>query len=131
MISDSILGAIIGGIIAIAGSFSYHYFVERRNRRQLLQALFTEIQHNLNLAKGAVEHQLHPWQTKAYHTISYIRAQEVIWSLPSEIRKKIFDSYDIIFAIQQDRISGPDFDKALKTLKETLVPLSDDFRHSW
>jgi hypothetical protein len=108
MVSDALLGALVGGALTALGSFAVYYFGEWRNRRIQLKALLVEIQHNISVSQKELEEKL-PWELRhAYHTLSYTSAKDAgaISSLPIELREKVLDIYDIIFALHRDEMGN-------------------------
>lgn len=127
MIPDAILGAIVGGALTVVGSFFLYYVHEWRTRKNQLKALLIEIQHNINVSKKELDGKL-PYELRhAYHTLSYTSAKDAgaISSLPTDLREKVLDTYDIIFALHRDEI---DYQKRrieyIGTLHKELTTLS-------
>ena len=106
MLSDVLLGAIVGGVLTALGSFVVYYIGEWRTRKKQLKALLVEIQHNVNVSKKELNFKL-PYELRhAYHTLSYTSAKDAgaISSLPCELREKVLDTYDVIFALHRDEV---------------------------
>jgi len=121
MISDALLGAIIGGALTALGSLIVHYFSEWRKRKTQLKALLVEIQHNIRVSQKELDGKL-PWELRhAYHTLSYTSAKDAgaISSLPREPREKMLDVYDLIFALHRDEM-GTKREEFVKKLNSDL-----------
>lgn len=106
MVSDAVLGAIVGGALTALGSFMIYYVGDWRKRRNLLKALLVEIQHNVEVSRKELEGNL-PWELRhTYHTLSYTSAKDAgaISSLQLELREQVLDTYDVIFALHRDEM---------------------------
>jgi len=104
MVSDAILGAIVGGVLTAFGSLLAYYYREVKTRKNLLGALLIEIQHNNLVVKRELDGKLPRWLKHAYGTLSYTSAKDkgAISDLPRDLREKVLDVYDIIFALHHD-----------------------------
>ncbi|MHA1665123.1 MAG: hypothetical protein ACTSVW_04760 [Candidatus Njordarchaeales archaeon] len=139
----TILASVIGGILTIIGVIFERRWHENKIKKQYFEALYDEIKLNINVASKtfnkimqiqsekyytlwdrvpAVEHPYAPLYTQCYHSM---RSSGYLVVLDNEIRSRLQNVYDIIYAYNRDRKYKLNHENVLKKIIDDLKYLEE------
>ena len=107
--SSSLIGAVIGGIIATSIGIYLHYFVgDRKLKKRICQVLYDELDSNRERLEGAlVTHKLWEEHSLPYVFLlgSYMEARNcgIFRELPKEVRESIESYYSFLQFLNSNR----------------------------
>lgn len=123
--SSSLIGAVIGGLIATSIGIYLHYFVgDRKLKKRICQVLYDELDSNRTRLEGAVVSYEH-WRKHSLPYVfllsSYMEARNcgIFRELPKEVRESIEGCYSFLQFLNSNRFDT--FPRATSTIDTKVM----------